>query len=719
MEPCPSEETFVELLQGELGPEEKEALDAHLDTCADCARLMADLGAVVSLSGEDIPAQERDAGEDAAATESIRIGGRYIVQRLVGRGGMGVVYEAYDDALGRRVAIKVLRSDLVDPARRDAHAARLLREARLLAAVSHPHVLAVYDVGVWNEQVYMAVHFVEGTTLREWIQNTRPSWTKVLEVYQRIGAGLAQAHGLGLVHRDVKPDNILVSAVGHPWLADFGLACAIGGDVAVADEEERVAEVKDLNGSIVTRSGAVVGTPAYMSPEQYRGEEAQKAADQFSFCAALFESLYATRAHPGESFPELKQAVCEGRRVKRPRSGVPKPVHDVLVQGLSTDPKERFATMEALLAALDSAAKKPSLAHRLLKLAAWALAIFVGLVGLASTVIVLSAVFFPVEENTEDEDNPIVLDDFDMPAEVTEPARKLSPEELKAKRKANLSALNKTCVKDGVGCASLLQSLDECCVSYTMEGVVSDDLYKMGSEGALERFAEMCKDHHPQACTHAAMTYAFSFHDYSTPESDMTPKWVAWIEEGCRMGDIIACFAVQDTYGDAAYNSEGDYSVRPDKNKLIDILEEGCRAGEPRACWMISESLLTSSHLAHDIPLALEYLEPACRGGYALACLMGGLIYDDRDTKTCQQDLRLFYQEVPTNDYFDHVASWSDVGKFCEKAKPFRDRKKAEAFLASGCLSKTWGENKTIRKDGLSAAKLSCQALKTIKDRDP
>ena len=172
-------------MDGGLNQETRQALDVHLDRCEDCTQLVADLAELISAPTARTP----EAGEPRVAPRKI-LGGRYKILRMVGRGGMGSVHEAFDESLGRKVAIKVLRSDFAPGDHRTEQSARLLREARLLAAVHHPNVLSVYDVGIVEGQVYMVTQYVEGSTLREWIRDSSPDWRVILETYLSVGDGL-------------------------------------------------------------------------------------------------------------------------------------------------------------------------------------------------------------------------------------------------------------------------------------------------------------------------------------------------------------------------------------------------------------------------------------------------------------------------------------------------------------------------------------------------
>ena len=282
--------------------------------------------------------------------------GRYRILEQLGAGGMGVVYAAQDDELDRAVAIKILRRDLAPGS---AGRQRLLREAQATAKLSHPNVVHVYEVGQAGDQVYMAMELVRGVTLRAWRKAEPRSWREVLEMFLRAGEGLVAAHAEGIVHRDFKPDNVLVDPLGRPQIVDFGLARATHNSSAsgVWDDTTRTTEPATSGSRLrdfdITRTGIVVGTPAYMAPEQLARAEPDARSDQFSFCASVFEALYGTRPFSGSTYTELEQNLTSGRPVHvRRRGDVPRAIHAAVLRGLARDPSDRFVTMRALLDAL-------------------------------------------------------------------------------------------------------------------------------------------------------------------------------------------------------------------------------------------------------------------------------------------------------------------------------------------------------------------------------
>ncbi len=245
--------------------------------------------------------------------------GRYVILHPIGQGGMGVVYAGYDPELDRKVALKLLRPDRAGG---EVARSRLLREAQAIARLSHPNVVAVFDAASFGDQVFIAMELVPGRTLREWLQEKPRSWREVIALFLDAGRGLAAAHAAGLVHRDFKPDNVLLGDDGRVRVVDFGLARPAGIETDDGD-------------------GSILGTPAYMAPEQLRGAPADARSDQYGFCVALWEALYGRR--PGDASPSAGA----------PRaSPIPPWLRQALLRGLSADPAERHPSMDALLAVL-------------------------------------------------------------------------------------------------------------------------------------------------------------------------------------------------------------------------------------------------------------------------------------------------------------------------------------------------------------------------------
>ena len=339
-------------------PEIRQIDGGELDTVdRRMARLFRDSAAPMRgpMLGDDSPAR---AGQVSSAVPLVmpiggRTLGRYLVLGELGSGGMGTVLKAYDESLNRAVAIKLLQCETADRHTK-RHTERLRREAQALARLSHPNVVQVYEVGCHEEQWFIAMELVDGRTLRQWRETPR-GWRECVEVYLQAGVGLAAAHAAGLVHRDFKPDNCIVDGAGRPRVLDFGL---VGGDVvppldAISEEVDTIRLGRRVVESSLTESGTVLGTPAYMPPEQMRGEEADARSDQFSFCVSLYEAIYGERPFEGVTMAALRKAVCLGVVRAVPKGGrVPGRLRQILLRGLTADPMQRWSSMDELLAEL-------------------------------------------------------------------------------------------------------------------------------------------------------------------------------------------------------------------------------------------------------------------------------------------------------------------------------------------------------------------------------
>ncbi|MCP3162538.1 serine/threonine-protein kinase [Myxococcus qinghaiensis] len=351
---CLGENTLDGLSRGLLTSEEREAAARHLDGCDDCRRLLAALGQVVSTPGTATPRPD-SARAPLEARPRLVSGdrlGRYTVLHLVGAGGMGVVYAAYDPELDRRVALKLVHDEVLPADSREEAASRLLREAQALARLSHPHVITVFDGGRFDGQVFLAMEFMEGGTLGQWLRAAPRSADEVLAMFLDAGRGLAAAHRAGLVHRDFKPDNVLVGRDGRVRVTDFGLArMALPGEPPLGGAEV-APRALPAGEEARTQTGGRLGTPVYMAPELWRGAPADARSDQFAFCVAFHEALQGERPFTVEQLAGGAGGL-EGR--EPPRAGrIPPHWRRSLARGLSARPEERFPSMAALLDTLES-----------------------------------------------------------------------------------------------------------------------------------------------------------------------------------------------------------------------------------------------------------------------------------------------------------------------------------------------------------------------------
>jgi eukaryotic-like serine/threonine-protein kinase len=320
---CPGEATVDRFVHGRDDEDARQRLEQHLDRCADCCSLVAALA----------PDRSARARVDLEPGERL---GRYTVLRCIGRGAMGEVFAAHDRELDRTVAIKLWNHD---------SPSRLLAEARALARVNDPHVVAVHDVGCCDGRTFAVMELVDGTTLGEWLAAKTRAVHTITDALVQVGRGLAALHARRLVHRDVKPDNVLVGADGRVRVADLGLASGreptvrCGADVDAA--ELRASTIDTL-----------AGTPAYMAPEVLRGAEADARADQYSYAVVIWEALFGRRPFAAHDlFVQLQRA--EQGACEPPRGhAVPRRIVRALRRALAPDPCARFTSVTELVAAI-------------------------------------------------------------------------------------------------------------------------------------------------------------------------------------------------------------------------------------------------------------------------------------------------------------------------------------------------------------------------------
>ncbi len=336
---CPTEATVRAFVNGALAGSRLEAVERHVATCEACAQAVA-----ASASGDQVFRSGASLHESALPYAQV---GRYVLRRPVGAGAMGRVFVAHDPTLEREVALKVLHRDAEDP---DLEV-RLVREAKALGRLApHPEVITVYDAGRDGDALYIAMELVEGGTLRQWAEEKR-TWREVVAVFVRAGSGLAHAHAAGLVHRDFKPDNVLVGDDGRIRVTDFGLARP--SFRAPGDHDAPASVRASAMDATLTRSGVLAGTPAYMAPEQFAGRPADARSDIFSFCVAFYEALYGERPFEAHNIVQLIERTTSGQ-VSPPPAGsdVPSRLRRVLLAGLRPEPEKRYASMTELLAAV-------------------------------------------------------------------------------------------------------------------------------------------------------------------------------------------------------------------------------------------------------------------------------------------------------------------------------------------------------------------------------
>lgn len=348
----PDSGLLARFVDDSLAADERVRLEEHLDECDDCRSTVAMLvrAAVAEKRASEptLATQPPEAFQPTELSTSTPQGarsrlakgtkvGRYVLGETLGLGGMGVVYAAHDPDLHRDIAIKLMRPEL-SRANPDA-TRRIVREAQAMARVSHPNVVSVFDVGTFEGQVFIAMERISGKSLREWLATPRTT-AEILEVFIAAGRGLIAAHNAGMVHRDFKPDNVLVDAEGRARVTDFGLAFDQADQQGV-----------EVSGEGLTRP--IVGTPAYMAPEQHAGTNVDPRTDQFSFAVALYEALYGERPFGGKNREELATSILDGK-LQPPAAGsrVPASLRAIVLRALATKPGDRYPAMEDLLRAL-------------------------------------------------------------------------------------------------------------------------------------------------------------------------------------------------------------------------------------------------------------------------------------------------------------------------------------------------------------------------------
>ncbi len=311
------------------------------------ANVLGDTGADPTLAADGNPDTTRPG--DLAELEPGTVIARYRIVSRLGAGGMGVVYRAHDAQLDREVALKLLRVGEDGTEGRS----RMLREAKAAAKIRHPNVVTVYDAGEVFGRVFIAMELIDGVTLKAFFRGRRRGWRQVVEVMLGAGEGLAAAHQAGLVHRDFKPDNVLVEAGGRVRVLDFGLA----RPASEADPTAPTAGLVSAAGPPVlrtlTQTGMLVGTPAYMAPEQHLARAVDARTDQFAYCVSFYECLYGARPFAGDTQAELTMNVLEGRlQPPRDRGDAPAEIFTLLQRGLAVAPADRYPALDDLLARL-------------------------------------------------------------------------------------------------------------------------------------------------------------------------------------------------------------------------------------------------------------------------------------------------------------------------------------------------------------------------------
>lgn len=278
----------------------------------------------------DRPVWEAVSEPSASAMLGVQLGA-YRIEAILGAGGMGVVHKARDTKLNRPVAVKLLSDDLAD----EVSNRRFRREAQTASSLNHPHILTVHDAGEVDGRQYLVTEFVDGGTLRDWARADKRGWAQTVELLVGVADGLAAAHEAGILHRDIKPTNILVAQNGYAKLADFGLAKLAGSNEA---EITRRATEK------ASAASMAIGTVAYMSPEQAAGKPLDPRSDIFSFGVVLYELLAGHRPFTATNDLELMQNIIH--ETPQPlAAGIPVGLREVVEKALQKNPARRYQSM--------------------------------------------------------------------------------------------------------------------------------------------------------------------------------------------------------------------------------------------------------------------------------------------------------------------------------------------------------------------------------------
>ncbi len=343
---CPDDNTLAAMIENALDEAALGAIEAHLDTCPKCRTVTAMAMGSRSLAA-GTPHGTPDAGvgldRDPEGLVGSTIHDRYHVSSLLGRGGMGTVYLARDASLDRDIALKVHRHGTGN--------VRLQREAVAMAQLAHPNVVAVFEVGIVDTWMYVAMEYVRGVTLREWVAAADRPWREVLAMVLDAGRGLAAAHASGLIHRDFKPENVLVGDDARPRVSDFGLARVDQATEAPSAPGAHDRGALTAHGH-ATQEGTVLGTPAYMAPEQFSGGTIDARCDQFAFAVVVWECLYGRRPFTGSTMLAVQLAI-ENQQLQRPgQTAVPHRVRRAIERALAVAAVDRYPDMPAFLAEL-------------------------------------------------------------------------------------------------------------------------------------------------------------------------------------------------------------------------------------------------------------------------------------------------------------------------------------------------------------------------------
>jgi TPR repeat protein/predicted Ser/Thr protein kinase len=577
---CLDETGALEYLAGRG---DRDAVMEHLEGCPRCRELVLEIARAqtgeISGSAATAGAPVSTPGADTKARQRV---GRFEIVSELGAGAMGVVYRAEDADLRRPVAIKVMRGDMGG----DAGRKRMLREAQAMAQLDHPNVIRVYEVGTeTGGDVFIAMEYVDGATLSKWLRAQPRDSRAIVDAFVMAARGLAAAHAVGVIHRDFKPDNAMVDRQGRVKVGDFGLARAIG------QSDSDAQHAGSPLGVTMTQTGALLGTPLYMSPEQLDGNAADARSDQFALCVAMYEALYGERPFPGANLVELREARDRGPRLPRTKRGTAA-LWPILRRGMDRVPANRFASMDELLAAIE---RVPRAKRRRALIAVGTAAAIVAGGGAAWLALRPSA--------------PATCEEGNLArcAEIAMHERSAARPDLVAEFRAQLSA----CDHGG----------HDACAEVA-------NMYELGRGVAPnpERALSLAKD----ACAHDSALACRYAGDFQTG-TDLKAVIAAW-SRACELGSAHAC-------GDLAkYRAQG-IGGPPDSaaaktlgDRHLKLAHEGCERGDQDSCYTLATAI------ASDDPARSALLaETACLHGFPDAC--SGAAHDYLTGKGVQVDL--------------------------------------------------------------------------------
>jgi TPR repeat protein len=574
------------------------------------------------------PSQAGEAAGDVELTGTSL--GRYELHGMLGAGGMGVVYRGRDPTLGRSLAIKLVR-----PRRGGAGTrSRLLREAQAMARLHHPNVLPIFDVGTAGGQIYLVMPFMAGGTLGGWLRGGRRPWRAVVERFLEAGRGLAIAHEEGLVHRDFKPENVLLGERGEVQVADFGLARLDDDDDLVESAPTSATGPLEL-----TRTGEVLGTPAYMAPEQLRGEPIDARADQFAFCVSLHEGLYGRRPFAAEAagaddvMEALFLQIQRGEVRPAPEdSDVPAWLRDVLLRGLRPEPTNRWPTMMALVDAIERRldaevelgvdprsvptqelevqrgpvpARRP---RRGLALAAVGLAAAGAIGGLAlwrssgAGAARTAAVMMTLDERCEARDGGACASLADLELRRSEGAPDFA--------RVHAMALRSCDLDDAEGCTILGQL-------YVQGNGVKPDPAR-----GRELMRQACDAGSVGGCKGLGELLAHGIGG-AVDAAGAVAAWKAACEDGHPGACRLVSRRLRLGLGVAVDTAEAERLVA----RALELADAGCDRGDPDACRTRGMIYHDGVAAPRDLARAAADFERACIGGNATACSDGGQLY--------------------------------------------------------------------------------------------